>query len=127
MGPTPKYCSKSCGDRVRQARYRERNPDAHRKWRLPARYGISLEQYEEMHAVQNGVCAICSRPETLVVRGSHPRLVVDHDHETGKVRGLLCDYCNTGLGKFKDDPQALRAAADYIEANLGDSPRTSNH
>ena len=115
MGPTPKYCSKSCGDRVRQVRYMKRNPDAQRKWRLPARYGITLDEYNAMHAEQDGLCGICGKPEYIVMRGETKRLVIDHDHDTGKVRALLCDGCNTGLAKFKENPDALREAAQYIE------------
>jgi hypothetical protein len=68
-----------------------------------------------MHAAQNGLCAICGNPETLIVRGKLRRLAVDHDHGTRKIRRLLCLGCNTGLGKFRHDPALLRTAAAYIE------------
>ncbi len=68
-----------------------------------------------MCAAQKGLCAICGKPETLVVRGKVRRLAVDHDHLTGRVRRLLCLGCNTGIGKFQHDPALLRAAADYLE------------
>jgi hypothetical protein len=71
---------------------------------------------------QNGVCAICRKPETTYrkshIKGSDPvlrRLSVDHCHTTKKVRGLLCGNCNHSIGKMKDDPALLRAAADYLE------------
>jgi hypothetical protein len=79
---------------------------------LPAsveRYGITLDDYQRMHARQQGECAICERHETSV-----GPLVVDHDHDSGKVRGLLCHSCNRGLGQFKDDPELLRAASAYL-------------
>lgn len=67
---------------------------------------IDLEKFEAMLVEQDGHCAICER-ET-------EKLCIDHDHATGIVRGLLCVTCNTGLGKFKDDPERLRAAAVYL-------------
>lgn len=71
------------------------------------KYGITLEDYENMEQQQGGTCAIC---------GEIPNhtLHVDHDHETGKVRELLCSNCNTSLGGFKDNPDLLIAAANYI-------------
>lgn len=72
---------------------------------------LTQEQYYSFIDGQEGVCAICARP----VSGKEKRLSVDHDHKTGMVRGLLCKRCNTGLGMFLDDPEALRAAAHYIE------------
>jgi hypothetical protein len=69
-----------------------------------------------MEAEQGGVCAICSRPETRPDRSGNPqRLSVDHCHETGQVRGLLCHSCNITLGVARDDPEHLRAMADYVE------------
>ena len=61
---------------------------------------------------QGGMCATCDYRQPKDMKG---RLVVDHDHATGEVRGLLCPACNTGLGYFKDNPHALRAAANYLE------------
>jgi len=68
-----------------------------------------------MFLSQNGVCAICSGGETVKTRGTLRRLAVDHDHETGKVRGLLCNRCNNGLGNFRDDPDLLREAIAYLQ------------
>jgi hypothetical protein len=86
---------------------------------LKSLYGITIEDYEKMLEEQNGVCAICSKPETNIdYRTAKPRkLSVDHCHETGKVRRLLCEYCNTGLGKFHHDTQLLKKAIDYLETN----------
>ncbi|WP_406168959.1 endonuclease VII domain-containing protein [Streptomyces sp. NBC_00996] len=78
--------------------------------RVLAGYGMDAEQYAALFQAQGGVCAICKRPE--VTGRSMP---VDHCHETGEVRGLLCTSCNLGLGRFADDPVRLRAAADYLE------------
>lgn len=86
-----------------------------RQRKLRAKFGLTPEQYEEMLSKQNGVCAICEQPETGKVRGITKPLAVDHDHATGKVRGLLCDRCNHALGRMQDQPARLRRAADYLE------------
>lgn len=62
---------------------------------------------------QRNFCETCA--ETLTFRGVVRRLAVDHCHQSGKIRGLLCADCNRALGMFKDNAQALRRAADYIE------------
>lgn len=71
-------------------------------------YGITIETYEQLLKEQDGVCAICKN----VPNG---RLCVDHDHEIGWIRGLLCHNCNIVLGLMKDDPKLLRRAAEYLE------------
>jgi hypothetical protein len=76
-----------------------------RTYHLRRRYGITGEEADAMLAEQGGLCAICK-----VAPAAH----VDHDHATGAVRALLCFNCNGGLGQFKDDPDVLRAAADYV-------------
>lgn len=78
--------------------------------RLVKMYGITLSDYDEMLEVQGGICAICGT-EDPKGRG---RFHVDHDHNTGAVRGLLCHGCNTSLGHFKDDEDKLLAAVDYL-------------
>jgi hypothetical protein len=74
-----------------------------------ARFGLTVEDYQAMLAAQGGVCAICGTPPT-----DRRRLAVDHNHETGAVRGLLCVPCNQALGRFKDSPDVLAAAAMYL-------------
>lgn len=78
-------------------------------------YGLAQDDYLAMFDQQGGVCAICRQPETMTYRGNVKTLCVDHDHETGRVRGLLCAACNFVLGKFQDDPARLRTAAEYLE------------
>lgn len=107
--------------RKKQAAYRAANPEARRgtvrKSEILAKYGLTVQQYDEMLASQNGVCAICERPP------GKKRLCVDHDHlccpgikSCGKcVRGLLCDRCNRGIGLFGDSPQALKKAIRYLK------------
>jgi len=79
---------------------------------LRLNYGITLERFNEMNEAQGGVCAIClqNRPTSRI-----KRLVVDHDHKTGGIRGLLCHRCNCGLGYFADDVNLIRRAIDYLE------------
>ena len=85
---------------------------------LKHEYGITLLEYEALLAKQNGVCAICRQPEkTLDKKSNSPRrLAVDHCHTTDKIRGLLCFYCNTGIGKFGDNPQLIERAAEYVRS-----------
>ena len=78
------------------------------------RYGITLEDYNTLLEQQNGVCAICKNPETLTVKGKIVNLSVDHCHDTGVVRGLLCRSCNVGLGNFRDDVNLLETAISYL-------------
>lgn len=73
------------------------------------KYGLTIEEYDRLLVSQNGVCAICRKTD------STHRLCVDHDHITGKVRGLLCGKCNRGIGCLGDNSMQLRMAADYIE------------
>lgn len=80
-----------------------------------AKYGLTIEQYEDMRLNQLYCCAICGENEANSRDGV---LAVDHDHETGKVRGLLCNHCNLGLGHLNDNPKRLRVAADYLEKAL---------
>ena len=82
--------------------------------RLKKRFNITLEQYDKMLEEQNGVCAICKSLETKILWGAVIRLSVDHDHKTGKVRGLLCDRCNRALGTVNDDANLLKKLIKYL-------------
>lgn len=82
------------------------------KSHLKRHYGITVEQYEQMLANQNCVCAICKKPETSKNR---KYLAVDHNHKTGKIRGLVCNTCNCLLGFAKDDPNILQIAGEYLK------------
>jgi hypothetical protein len=96
-----------------QSEYVQKNKDKHREWgrktRL-AQYGLTPEQYDEIFARQGGRCAICGTTEN----GKRKYLSVDHDHETGQVRGLLCGRCNWGIGLLNDDPGIMLRAASYV-------------
>lgn len=91
---------------------------------LQRRYRITPDQYAFQLAMQDGVCAVCRQPEPIFDRrtGDFRRLAVDHDHITGELRGLLCSLCNKGMGKLREDPAILRAAADYIEQHRRGTP-----
>lgn len=82
---------------------------------LKYHYGITLEEYDQMFEQQNGVCAICSKPETAKNKYGLRRLSVDHDHKTGEVRGLLCTGCNLILGHMRDNKERVLKAAIYLE------------
>lgn len=88
-------------------------PSKEAKWgsHLLRQYGLSKEQFYEMWERQNRVCAICMQECN---NSNNTKLCVDHCHSTGKVRGLLCFKCNTGLGRFNDSPELLERAADYL-------------
>lgn len=81
-------------------------------------YGITSDQYYSLLVKQCGVCAICKKPETSLSRsGKLRRLSVDHNHETGKVRGLLCFRCNVGIGYLLDDVSIISSAITYLQSN----------
>lgn len=84
------------------------------------KYGLSMERYQELLQEQGGVCAICGRVERRRTKfGEVWGLVVDHDHETGELRGLLCGDCNVAIGMFGDDPGRLLNGVVYLERYRG--------
>jgi hypothetical protein len=102
-------------------RRKVRDPAAYARMRrgveLKATYGITLADYDRMLAEQGGACRICGSTDPQAPVGKKNGVSyfnVDHCHETGAVRGLLCFQCNVGLGKFKDDPDLLLRAAQYL-------------
>ena len=110
---------KGCANRARSARKKrapnKHHPESGRSYQLKCKYGITLEQYQEMHDEQGGVCAICKKPETATTTAGGVRmLAVDHNHTTGEVRGLLCNRCNRALGYFGDDIASLAEAIKYL-------------
>ena len=112
-----KACRKQMDSREEhRAQHRKRyheNKENYRDYTYKRKYGISLEEYDTLFSLQKGLCAICD--------GECPSkrsLAVDHDHVTGKVRGLLCANCNRGLGLFKDKIEALQKAVVYLEKEI---------
>ena len=79
------------------------------------KFRLSKNDYEMMLDAQGGVCAICKQPEKQKRNNVIKFLGVDHNHISGKIRGILCADCNLGLGKFKDNPEMLRRALAYLE------------
>lgn len=94
--------------------YRALRKEAFRDYELKRYYGLTRDEYHDMFVKQNGRCAICGEQETAEIRGKTLSLCVDHDHETGTVRGLLCADCNRALGMFKDSPERLERAIQYL-------------
>jgi hypothetical protein len=95
--------------------WQERNKHKLRDNRLMRTYGLSNDNYIEMFESQIGLCAICKEPQQGITKDGETRfLCVDHCHQTGKVRHLLCAKCNAGLGQFRDNPEFLTKAAKYI-------------
>lgn len=80
-----------------------------RDYHLRRTYGLSADEYDQLAAEQSGLCAICKNPPP-----GRRALSVDHDHATGQVRGLLCNSCNSAMGRIGDDPDRLLAMAMYL-------------
>lgn len=87
--------------------------DCLREYKAEKTYGISQEEYDALMDAQGHRCAICGTHENA--NAGHTRFVIDHDHITDEVRGLLCDSCNVGLGRFKDSTSFLAMAIVYLE------------
>lgn len=88
--------------------------EARRTRSLVRRYGITMTHYESLWRAQEGRCGLCQLPVAFNGREAHS-VVIDHCHLTNRIRGLLCQYCNTRIGAFGDDPNLLRRAAEYLE------------
>lgn len=110
---------KNCS-RLYMLAWRQLNPSSTRSQQIKTCFGITQEQYLAMLAQQNNSCACCgdsfdSIPPVVIQKTGKPRAPhIDHCHTTGKVRGILCNGCNTGLGLFKDSPKRLQLAAQYL-------------
>jgi hypothetical protein len=104
------YSCKACA-----AEYKRKNKDRRRDADYQRMYGITLEQYDIMRKEQDSCCKLCRTHESAQ---PHGRLVVDHCHATGAVRGLLCNNCNTALGLLRDDTSLLRACINYLGDNI---------
>lgn len=102
---------------VARARWHGNEESARRELTLFRRYGLTLDDYNRMLAEQGGGCAICKRPPRGKTLGQ--RLYVDHCHDTGKIRGLLCPGCNTALGQYRHDIETLMRAIAYLERANG--------
>ena len=100
------YCKPCHNARTRESIKRLYGNTRH--YHLKQRFGIGAAEVDAMIKAQGGSCPICKR---------RPAVHVDHDHKTGKVRAILCEMCNGGLGQFKDDPASISRAIAYLERN----------
>jgi hypothetical protein len=117
------YCKK-CHLSYKRENY---NAKVIKGYHLKRVYKITLKDYQDLFLVQGGVCAICHNPETNVYakNGLIRDLAVDHEHETGRVRGLLCRRCNQAMGLLNEDRNLLQHMTDYLssfDAEPGISP-----
>ena len=99
-----------------QKAYRKKYPERYKGYDLKKHYGITLDQYTTLLKEQNGVCAICKQPEFARDHrtGKLRSLAVDHNHTTGRIRGLLCTNCNKAVGHLKDDSELARKCEEYL-------------
>lgn len=103
--PCNVYCSTPCVEESKRSRYLERN------------YGITVDEYAAYLQEQDARCKICQGAGFTMAEHHNVKLVVDHCHTTGEVRGLLCHNCNRALGLLKDDTEVLTRAIDYLKGN----------
>jgi len=103
IAPSHMYCSDECA------------AVAHDRARMLKSYNLSLEDYNKMVEEHQGNCAICGGQGFELAPGQRLLLVIDHCHESGVVRGLLCHNCNRGLGLFQDNIDSLKTARKYLE------------
>lgn len=130
--PTTEFTKKKIGEKCgfssqckaciykKRKEYRLDNPEEYNRIKRNQnlrKYGLTFEDQEGMLREQNYKCAICG--QEIFLFGSSQKLIahVDHDHKTGKVRGLLCKECNSGLGKFRDNTEYLFIAISYLKKN----------
>lgn len=113
------YCKECQNKKMKKCRLEnpEKSKRIHKKHNLKKLYGLTIEDIEIMLKNQNYKCAICG--EEIFLFGSSKTLTahVDHDHKTGKIRALLCDKCNRGLGYFRDNTDYLLSAISYLKKN----------
>lgn len=115
----PKGIHSICKD-CRRSKDRENwVPRKQTEYKLKVNYGLSLEDYADMYALQKGRCAICFQEETARSNAGYVKnLAVDHCHTTGKVRGLLCNRCNVGIGYLDDDIVKMYNAIKYLKEGI---------
>lgn len=120
-----KSYSRKCNEKNKEHRlaYGKKYYDANKdKWRykcwaskLKRLFGITPEDYNRMFQEQNGCCAICHKPESIVKSGVISRLAVDHCHSTNKLRMLLCQRCNTTIGRCEESVELLQKMINYLQ------------
>jgi hypothetical protein len=108
-GPVYAVECKECSKKRTTARHRKL-PEKQYEYSIKYKYGISMEEYFKILDSQGNVCAICKKDNRF-----KKRFHLDHNHETNKVRGILCQTCNVGIGKFQDNIEFLEAAIKYLK------------
>ena len=108
------YVANRAKAKARSERYAQANPEKVRSRKLKRDHGINIENYDSMLKSQHGLCAICKSPPSKA-NAREMVLHVDHCHNTGKIRGLLCAHCNRMLGLAKDNQETLLKAATYLK------------
>ncbi len=115
-----RQCMICVKERMATSGFRERKREVYRVWRdknkhrlygynLKSEYGLSVDDYNSMLDEQGGTCAIC-----LGTNKNGTKLHVDHDHDSGEIRGILCSKCNTAIGLLGDDPRIIARATNYL-------------
>lgn len=110
------YCS-ACGRAMAQKwkdNNKERTSEYNAHYKRAYTYGLTKEAYFKLLEDQDNNCAICNTPQSELSR----KLVVDHNHQTGEVRGLLCSHCNVGIGMLKESEDNLTAAIQYLKGRV---------
>jgi Recombination endonuclease VII len=112
-GNTATFC-KPCKNEYNKKCY---DPEKQRVRMLKSHYNLTDKEYKELYLLQQGVCAICGQAETAMDRTGNRvrRLATDHNHTTGKVRGLLCGECNQLVGRLEQDKERIKRMLEYIE------------
>lgn len=114
------YCKKCRYKITKKYKQSKEGKENHRNNNLIDKYGISQKDYDRMFVEQDGKCAICGTENFqghLYSKRKVDYFSIDHDHETGKVRGLLCLSCNIALGNFRDSIELLKKSISYLEKN----------
>lgn len=107
QGANHKYCSPECKD--------------HRQYYLKHKYDLTLPQFKRIKEELGTDCMICGEPTVENTRGRH-NMCIDHCHDSGKVRGILCHHCNCAIGMFKDNVPVMKKAIKYL---LGSEERAT--
>jgi len=114
------YECKECRQKYHKKHYRKTGAKKQRITNLKRNYGLTEDEYNAMAAGQEYKCAICKKPVTATPNSSTAYFDVDHNHETGKVRGLLCRRCNLVLGMTHEDKLLLYATINYLDKHSED-------